>query len=181
MSEDRTTIELHDVTDLIGLRVLVANTAHEVTDAAGDVSIDVPDVEMLGVAAAVARCLMPISLRGTELRAIRHIADWTAAELASRMGECAIATVSRWENEKQAMGGYADKVFRLVVCEELAKRVPGVGYEAGAIAKLNVLDPWRADPAFEVPPLVFGRIKMRDSDRNLIDTWDSEQPMCQAA
>jgi hypothetical protein len=87
----------------------------------------------------------------------------------------AAETISRWENEKQLMGGYAEKVFRLVVCEALHKDAPGVDYQASMIANLRVIDPWRADPAFVMPPLVFDCVKVRDDDRRLIDAWAPEE------
>lgn len=174
MGEQRQAIEEHDVTDLIGLRVLVASTAHKLIGEDGVVSFEVPDIEALAIAAAVGRCLMPIRLRGSELRTIRKIAEWTAADVAGRMGEkTSPETISRWENEKQPMGGYAEKVFRLVVCEELKGRAPASGYTGEAIAKLVVLDPWRAHPEFEVPTMVFERVKIHEQGRR-IDAWEPE-------
>ena len=182
MGEQRQALEEHDVTDLIGLRVVVANTAHEITDEDGETSIEIPDIEELAVAAAVARCLMPFRLTGVELRAIRKIAGWTAADVAMRMGEkTSPETISRWENEKQPMGGYAEKVFRLVICEELKDRAPAVSYNGEAIARLVVLDPWRVDPAFQVPPLVFEPVKVRDQDRRLTKAWEPEAPKLKVA
>jgi len=175
MAERRQTLEMHDVSDLIGLRVIVANAVQEVIDDDNETSVEVPDIESLSAAAAVVRCLTPIRLLGAELRAIRKIAGWTAAELAAKMGEkTSWETISRWENEKQPMGGYAEKVFRLVVCEALKEEARGVGYEAGAIAKLIVIDPWRTDQEFRVPPMVFDRVKVREN-RAMVNLWEPEQ------
>jgi DNA-binding transcriptional regulator YiaG len=175
MTERRQALKEHDVTDLIGFRVIVANTAHEIIDDDGEVTTEIPDIKALSAAAAVGRCLMPARLQGSELRAIRRIAGWTAADLALKLGEKTSAeTISRWENDKQSMGGYAEKVFRLVVCEELADVAPGVGYQAGQIARLVVYDPWREDASFVVPPLVFERVKVRREDRQLVETWEME-------
>ena len=176
MNERRQTLKEHDVTDLIGLRVIVANTAHEIIDDDGEVTTEVPDIKALSAAAAIGRCLLPVRLQGSELRAIRRIVGWTAADLALKLGEKTSAeTISRWENDKQGMGGYAEKVFRLVVCEELAEAAPGVDYQAAMIARLVVYDPWREDASFVVPPLVFERVKVRRGDRRLVETWEMDQ------
>jgi transcriptional regulator with XRE-family HTH domain len=107
------------------------------------------------------------------LRAMRRIAGLTAQDMAEKMGEKTSAeTLSRWENEKQPMGGYAEKVFRLVICDELRNRARGVPYHDGAIARLVVVDPWRADAEFEVPAIVVSRVKMRSEvDRSIIEAW----------
>lgn len=166
------TLPEHDVSDLVGLRVIVKDAAIRGVDGEGEETIEIPHLSTLSAAAAVARCLMPIRLRGAELRAIRRITGMTAAEMAKRMGDkTSPETLSRWENEKQPMGGYAEKVFRLVVCEELKVKAPGVAYGDGAIARLNVLDPWRADPTYVVPHIVAGLVKIKSSDSPLVDAW----------
>lgn len=169
-------LSLHDVSDLIGLHVKVAGAVREIVEPGGEVSYEVPDIRQLAYAAAVARCLLPARLRGAEMRAIRRIAGWTAAELAGRLGEkTSVETISRWENEKQPMGGYVEKVLRLVVCEALHSEAPGVEYFDGAIAKLVIIDPWRADPNHVVPALVFERVKVRNEKRRLIEAWEPER------
>ncbi len=166
------TLPEHDVSDLVGLRVIVKDAAIKSIDGEGEETIEIPHLSTLSAAAAVTRCLMPIRLRGAELRAIRRIAGMTAAEMAKRMGDkTSPETLSRWENDKQPMGGYAEKVFRLVVCEELKAQAPGVAYGDGAIARLNVLDPWRADPAYVVPPIVAGLVKIKSLGSPLVDAW----------
>jgi transcriptional regulator with XRE-family HTH domain len=174
MNERGQTLREHDVTDLIGLRVVVANVALEFTDENGEKSVEIPDIEALSAAAAVGRCLVHVRLLGSELRAIRKIIGWTATDLAARMGErTSPETISRWENEKQPMGGYAEKVFRLVVCEELKDRVPGVPYDGATIAHLIIVDPWRSDVDYVMAPIVFERVRMRQNS-GLIDAWEVE-------
>jgi hypothetical protein len=57
-------------------------------------------------------------------------------------------TISRWESEAQPMGGNAEKVFRLLACEEPKHDAPGISYDAGRIAHLSLLkDP---PPAVEL-------------------------------
>jgi DNA-binding transcriptional regulator YiaG len=163
----------HDVSDLIGLKVVVINAAIEVTDKDGETTIQVPNIEKASAAAALARCLMPVRLRGHELKAIRRIAGMTASQLSESMDGASIETVSRWENEKQAIGGYAEKVFRLVMCERLREKAPAISYEDGMIARLKVVDPWRENPNYEIPAIQIERVRMK-IDHSLIDAWGSE-------
>ena len=169
------TLAEYDVSDLVGLKTVVVNSAIEVAEDDGEISIEIPDSEALSAAAAVSRCLMPFRLLGAELKAIRHIAGLTAAELAAKMDDRASPeTISRWENDKQLMGGYAEKVFRLIMCSELHERAPGIGYHDGAVARLVVKDPWRADPEFRVPTLVLERMRMRADDKTMIQAWGDQ-------
>lgn len=172
------TLERADVSDLIGLRVVVLNAAREISENGGETSIEIPDLEALSAAAALARALLPVRLRGRELRAIRHITRLTAAELAERMGDkTSPETISRWENEKQPMSGYAEKVYRLVMCEALRHRALGIGYEDGMIARMTLYDPWRADPGYEVPVLEFEHVRMLAArTQPPIEVWSAGLP-----
>jgi DNA-binding transcriptional regulator YiaG len=166
------TYAVHDVSDLIGLKVIVMNAAIEMTDEDGETSIRVPDIQTASAAAALARCLMPVRLRGHELKAIRRILGMTAAQLAESMDGASIETVSRWENEKQAIGGYAEKVFRLVMCERLRERAPAISYEDGMIARLKLVDPWRENPDYEIPAIQIERVRMK-VDHSVINAWSA--------
>lgn len=169
------TLAEYDVSNLIGLRVIIHNAVIEMTDEDGEVSIEVPDIETASAAAAMARCLMPIRIVAHELRAIRRIAGMTAAELARAMDpKTSPETMSRWENDKQPMGGYAEKVFRLVICERIKDQVPGIDYTDGAIANLTVLDPWRSDPTYEVPHIVMERVRVRSEHKETVCAWTTE-------
>jgi hypothetical protein len=99
----------------------------------------------------------------------------TLAELAKGLGErTAVETVSRWESEVQPMGSYAEKILRLLVCEELKKEAPGIDYEASKIAYLTVLDPWRADPEYVVPPVELTYMPMR-VNHSVIEAWNEKK------
>ena len=84
----------------------------------------------------------------------------------------ALETVSRWESETQLMGGYAEKILRLVACEALKDEAPGVEYKGSMIADLVVIDPWRVEPAFEVPPVVLSLVRIKQRSGSIIDAWD---------
>jgi DNA-binding transcriptional regulator YiaG len=165
----------YDATALVGLKTLVCDAAIERTDEQGDVTVELPKQTELLAAAAIVRCLMPIRLRGSEIKAMRRIMKKTLAELAGELDErTAPETVSRWESEAQPMGGYAEKLLRLLVCERLQEAAPGIDYNAGMIADLKVQDPWRADRNYEVPAIVLVLIHMKEQrSGSIIETWDA--------
>ncbi len=152
--KDRTTevIEQYDATTLVGLRTCLHNSALLHTVEGEEPTIEVPKLRQLVATAAVSRCLMGLRLRGWELKALRKAMRMTLEEFANRLDEkTAIETISRWESEARPMGGYAEKLLRLVVCEELAKEAPGVSYNGSMIAHLRVYDPWLMNKEYEVP------------------------------
>jgi DNA-binding transcriptional regulator YiaG len=139
----------------------------------GEGTIELPKLRELMASAAVARCLMPIRLRGHEIKAMRKIMKLTMADLAKRLDErTAPETVARWESEAQAMGGYAEKVLRLLICEALAKEAPGVSYKASMIVDLKVMDPWKTDKEFDVPYVGLELIQMKEQSGSLIEAWN---------
>jgi DNA-binding transcriptional regulator YiaG len=166
------TLETFDATALVGLRTHVMNAAIEHIDERGESTIELPKLRELLATAAVSRCLMPIRIRGSELRMMRRLMKLTLADLAGRLDErTAPETVSRWESEAQPMGGYVEKLIRLIVCEELSKEAPGVEYSASKIAHLRVTDPWRMDPDYEVPAIELKYVPMKVDHAAIIDTW----------
>jgi hypothetical protein len=64
------------------------------------------------------------------------------------------------------MGSYAERVLRLVVCEALTGEAPGIDYNAGMIAELQLADGDEA-PIIE---LVYGRLK--EQAGGVIDAWE---------
>ena len=170
-------LDTYDATTIVGLQTVVCGAAIEHTDEMGEVSIELPMLHELQASAAVSRCLMPIKLRGSEIKAIRHIMKLTLTDLAKKLDErTAAETVSRWESEAQPMGGYAEKVLRLVICEGLHKDAPGVDYNASMIADLRVLDPWRSEPNYEVPYIQLELIRIKDqASGTIIEAWDAKE------
>jgi DNA-binding transcriptional regulator YiaG len=166
-------LEEYDATVLVGLRTVAKHAAIEQRDENGDVTIELPKLRELLAAAAMVRCLMPIRLRGAEMRAMRKIMKMTLADLAKKLDDrTAAETVSRWETEAQPMGGYVEKLLRLLVCETLKDEAPGIEYNGAMIANLRVIDPWRADPNYEVPAIVLELVKIRQQASGpVIETW----------
>ena len=84
----------------------------------------------------------------------------------------AAETVSRWETEAQPMGGYAEKMFRLFVCETLKEKAPGIAYNGKLIANLKVVDPWRSNPEFEGPVICLNLIELKEQSGEIIEAWN---------
>jgi len=166
------TLDEFDATPLVGLRTLVKDAAIERADENGEITIDLPKLRELLAAAAVTRCLMPIRLRGAEMKAMRKAMKMTLSDLAKKLDDrTAPETVSRWESEAQPMGGYVEKLLRLLVCESLKEEAPGIEYNASLIANLRVIDPWRADPNYVVPPVVLVLVKIKQQSGPVIEAW----------
>lgn len=172
-------LDVYDASHLIGLNVVVVDAARRIVDDDGEEYISVPMIEELAQAAAVARCLLPVRIKGGEMKAIRKIADMTARELAGRLGEkTAPETVSRWESGAQPIGGYVEKVFRLVICEELKSQAPAIDYCAKTIAEMRVEDPIRSVPDYEIVPIVFRLVKVKiQGGQPAQNAWDTAPPI----
>jgi DNA-binding transcriptional regulator YiaG len=172
-------LEKFDASALIGLSVVVLHAAERIveTDETGaeEEYIHIPGLDELAAAAAITRCLIPYRLRGAELRAIRKILGLTAKELSDRMGEnTAVETISRWESDKSTPGGYTEKLLRIAVCEEIKGRAPGVDYSPQRLLRLTLTDPWREDPDFTMPPMVFERVRLKTGGETSTSWADSQ-------
>jgi DNA-binding transcriptional regulator YiaG len=167
--EARRVLAEYDATALVGLKTIVHNAAieHRADD---EPSIEVPKLPMLMAAAAISRCLMPAKLRGAEIKAMRRILDLTLAEMAARMdARTATETVCRWEAEAQPMGAYAEKVYRLLVCETLAPEAPGIEYHAAALANLAI-----AEHRDHEPVVHLDYMPMRQGNGEIIETYNDK-------
>jgi DNA-binding transcriptional regulator YiaG len=165
----------YDASTLVGLHTIVCDAAIERVDVHGERTVEVPKLRELAASAAISRCLMPIRLRGSEMKAMRKIMRLTLIELAKKLDDrTAPETVSRWESEAQPMGGYAEKLLRLLVCEELKKEAPGIDYDGSKIAYLTVIDPWRVEADYKVPPVVLTYMPMR-VDHTVIEAWNEKK------
>jgi DNA-binding transcriptional regulator YiaG len=167
-------LTIYDASDIVGLNTLVYDAAIEHIDD-GERSVELPKLDQLLAAAAISRCLMPARLRGPEIRAIRKIMKLTLNDLAKKLDtKAAPETVSRWESDAQPMGAYVEKVMRLVVCEQLKEDAPGVSYNASVLANLEIVDPWRSDPNYQLPAigLVYGHLK--EQSGTVVEAWDTK-------
>lgn len=168
------TLDQYDATALVGLKTIVCAGAIERKDTDGETTIEVPKLRELLATVAIARCLMPIQLQGWEIKAMRKIMRLTLAQLAGKLDErTATETVSRWESG-QPMGGYAEKILRLLICEELHKEAPGISYSASMIAQLRVVDPWRVNAEYEVPAVCLQLTRVKEQSGEIVDAWDAK-------
>ena len=170
-----TLLEVFDATPLLGLKTIVRNGATEWVDEDGEATIEIPKLQELKATAATARCLMSLKLQGHEMKVMRKTMRMTLKDLAGKMdGRTAPETIARWESEVQPIGGYAEKVFRLLVCETLAKDAPGIEYHASMIANLRVMDPCRiSDQDYEVPPIELELVRLKERSGTIIEAWDA--------
>jgi hypothetical protein len=168
-------LEQYDATVHVGLKTIVCHAAIERVDEDGEETIELPKQRQLRASAAMVRCLTPVRLRGYELKSVRMILGYTLADLAGKLdSKTAVETISRWESESQPMGGYAEKVFRLLACEDLKTEAPGIEYNGGMISTMLVKDPWRLNPEHEVPYVVLSLIQMKESSGSIIETWNAK-------
>lgn len=164
----------HYEEDLLGIPVVLKNAVIREVDAAGDETIEVPDLDGLTAAVAVARCRLPVKLAGAELRFFRKALEMTAREMAELL-DVTPETLSRWENDAQAIGEAAEKAIRQAVCALLHRRAPAVDYDPAEIVRMRIM---RLPPGKSIEPLVFERVKLKDAGvRTVSREWDLADPL----
>jgi len=118
--------------------VLIDAAEEEIDDATGErVGISIPDTEELAAAVAIARVLHPLQLDGREVRFIRRAIGMPAKEFAEAL-HLDPATFSRWENNKQTVGGWADSQVRMAAVIALAGRAPGLSVDPKEVIGLRI-------------------------------------------
>ena len=106
--------------------VVLINAAEEHADAAGNVlGVSIPDLEGLAAAVSVARAFLPVELTGAEVRFMRKVIGMSAKDFAEAL-KLDPASLSRWENNKQTLGGWAESQVRLATVAILAQRMPSL-------------------------------------------------------
>ena len=106
--------------------VVLINAAEEHSDAADNVlGVSVPNLEGLAAAVAVARAFLPVELTGSEVRFMRKVIGMSAKDFAEAL-KLDPASLSRWENNKQTLGGWAESQVRLAAVAILAQRMPSL-------------------------------------------------------
>jgi DNA-binding transcriptional regulator YiaG len=157
--------------DLLGIPVLLRNAVIRTTcPACGEETTEIPDMDSLVAAVAMARALCPVQLSGAEVRFLRKATGMLAREFAEAI-ELDAASLSRWENEKQTLGGHAEKVLRLFVCEQLHEAAPAVTYSAAMIPRLRLV----ARSVLGDPRIVMDRVRFKDRrDEPATLQWEHE-------
>jgi transcriptional regulator with XRE-family HTH domain len=121
--------------------VVLLDAAEEITDPddGSVIGVAVPDAEELAAAVALSLCFMPARLTGAEVRFIRRVLGMTGQDLAAAV-EMDPATLSRWENGKQSVGGWADKAIRMAAVLQLQDRAPGSNQHPEDVVRLRLVD-----------------------------------------
>jgi transcriptional regulator with XRE-family HTH domain len=159
--------------NLLGLPypVTLINAAEEVAHPkTGEIlGIAVPGVEELAAAVALALCLMPVRLTGAEVRFIRRTLGMSGQELAEAVGMDP-ATLSRWEHDKQAVGGWADKAIRMAAVLQLQDRAPGANIHPEDVVTLRPAP--RAPDAHPVIEVHRAQTEGQDAEP-VVKGWDA--------
>ena len=148
----------------MGIPVILKDAAIVETDAAGDETVTIPDMNALVAAIAVNRSLEPGKLTGSEIRFMRKALGLTQTEFAETL-EIDPATVSRWENDGQVLGGFAEKCLRHLVCDTFHAEFPYFDYDPKRISYMKITVPAQGA---QNEPMVFVRV-CRVSDR--MNVW----------
>lgn len=140
---------------LMGIPVILKDAAMVETDAAGDETVTIPDMDALVAAIAVNRCLEPGKLAGGEVRFMRKALGMTQAAFAETL-DIDPATVSRWENDGQVLGGFAEKCLRHLVCDTFHAEFPHFDYDPKRISYMKIMVPAQGE---RIEPMVFVRVR----------------------
>jgi putative transcriptional regulator len=114
----------------------------------GTQEVPLPRVAELHRAIAMALVHKPARFLGAEVRYLRKYMGWSGVDFASRMGVNP-ETVSRWENEKEAISSTSDRLLRLIV----VRGWPVEDYSVDDLVKIDD----RRDP-----PPVHVELRVRD-------------------
>ncbi|MDT8330216.1 helix-turn-helix domain-containing protein [Roseomonas gilardii] len=119
--------------------VVLYNAAQEeVDDETGKViGISIPNMEGLVAAVAILRAMIPVQLDGAEVRFIRQVIGKSSKQFAEELN-LDPATLSRWENNKQTVGEWADGQVRHAAVLLLSERAPSM--------KVDIKDVWAMHP-----------------------------------
>ncbi len=154
--------------------VVLINAAEEHSDAAGNVlGVSVPNLEGLAAAVAVARAFLPVELTGSEVRFMRKVIGMSAKDFAEAL-KLDPASLSRWENNKQTLGGWAESQVRLATVAILAQRMPSLKPDMEKLFRMvpRKREEGEAWPLFEMrlePPSV------NEAPRSAGESWAALQ------
>jgi DNA-binding transcriptional regulator YiaG len=111
--------------------VLVGVEVHRCPDC-GSVDVPLPRVTELHRVIAMGVIHKPSRLSAPEVRFLRKYLGWSGEDFAGYMGVDP-STVSRWENDREAIGTTSDRLLRVLV----ARRSPVEEYADEALTKIE--------------------------------------------
>jgi transcriptional regulator with XRE-family HTH domain len=83
-------------------------------------SVEIPNLEGLIATVAVTRVMLPLKLRGREIRFLRDALEMTAQELCEHALKVTPSQISKWENDKEPIGPHSETILRLYAVDHLA-------------------------------------------------------------
>jgi DNA-binding transcriptional regulator YiaG len=137
-------VPVYDASKLLGLPHVYVRQAVQESRCArcGEVtSIEIPNLEGLVAAVAVARVLHPLKLVGNEIRYLREALEMTGQELGQKVVQVLPFQISKWENDRERIGPQSETLLRLYVVDKLA-RLTAIKVNRSAIHQMRS-EAWR--------------------------------------
>ncbi len=151
--------------------VLIDAAEEEIDHQTGErIGVSIPDLDGLVAALTVSRAFSPIQLHGSEVRFIRRAVGMSAKQLASAL-QIDPATFSRWENDKQSVGEWADKQVRMFAILLLQGHVQELGLDPKEIVGMRI----RPRQDGEWPKVEMHRVHRRSDGPAETDVWDTHK------
>jgi len=156
---------------LFGIPVVLHNAVCVETSDDGERFTTIPDEDGLVAAMVMVRALNPLKLSSADLKFFRKALGLKAKEFAEAL-DVDPATVSRWENDAQGVGGYCDKMIRHYVCGEIHKRAPAIDFDPQMITSMRVVGIRTSNE----PICVFERVRLKMAETRVkLDAWDTRE------
>lgn len=111
--------------EFLGIPVLVHGAKKYHCPECSKTEFYIPDMAGLVASAAISLVLSSSKLNSAEIKFLRKSLEINAKDLAEKLG-VAPETISRWENNKQAISESQDRLLRLQVVSKLGSKSRGV-------------------------------------------------------
>lgn len=164
------TVRPEHIEDLGGVVVKLKNCVVVYRcEACGEEMVEIPDLQGLIRATAVARALIPVRLNGADIKFLRRALDMSQRLFAEAM-QMTVETVSRWENDARGVGGMSEMLVRHNVCALMHDVDPAIEYDPLMITRMRFRELAEGQA---LPPIAFSRIQVRHDHRRE-EAWDNE-------
>jgi DNA-binding transcriptional regulator YiaG len=158
-------------TDVFGILANIRHTVIEKTCSHCDAKkYTLPRDGKVEAALAMARVLIPIKLFGHEIRFLRNTVGMSGKEFATKVAGKDPATLSRWENDSQSAGGYADMVIRQKIAALLHDRAPAISYDPKMFVGMEIIE------GAPVPTITLEPVQLKlASEKPISQEWEAHQ------
>lgn len=148
-------------------RVILVDAVDHYACSKCDYALDViPDQEGLVAAVATWRVMQPYRLQPRELQLLRKATGLLASGFADK-AKVAAASLSRWENGREAMSGQTERTMRLLIASILKEKPHALDWDVSEILQMD-LKPF--SPRNSDPPC-FEYITVREANKKTRE-WD---------